>query len=147
MQYPDHPREEFYPAGRLKVSLLQQVFLCFALVGCLFVFCRLHFFHQVAFAVTVQPRPVAVLAKPCGDIMPVKLETRINKEARKAAAYEANNKQQCRDAVFHEAKVAMYFLVATEISFLVCKENEEACSGQAYNLYTIDQRIIDRHPV
>ena len=49
----DHFGEEFYLAGRFKIGLLQQVFLSFALIGGLFVFCLPDLFHQVAFAVTM----------------------------------------------------------------------------------------------
>ena len=101
----DHFGEEFYLACSFKISLLQQVFLCFALIGGLFVICFLYFFHQVAFAVAMKPGFIAVFAKLGGNIMPVELESRIHKKARKATAYQACNKQKRCKAVFHAAKL------------------------------------------
>lgn len=107
IQCPNNPGEEFYLVGRFKISLLHPVFLRFALVGGLPGIGFLHFFHEVAVAVAMQPGLIAVFAKLSGNIMPVKLETRINEEARKAAANHTNDEQQTCNAVFHAAKVVL----------------------------------------
>ena len=107
IQCPNNPGEEFYLLCRLEISFLHQVFLRFALVGGLFGVSFLQFFHEVAVTVAMQPGFIAVFAKLSGNIMPVKLETRINEEARKAAAYHANDEQQTCNAVFHAAKVIL----------------------------------------
>jgi hypothetical protein len=46
--------------------------------------------------------------------MPVKLETRINEEARKAAANHTNDEQQTCNAVFHAAKVILSFILKND---------------------------------
>ena len=136
-QYPNYPREEFYLHAGLKISFLQQIFLCFALIGRLLVFGCLQFFHQVAMPVTMQPGLIAVFAKLGGDIMPVKLETRINKEARKAAAYQAYDEQQRCNAVFHAAKVVLTDLMAIFIISFRFGKNNETChaAGSLYLIY------------
>lgn len=107
VQYPNNAGEEFYLVGRLKINLLDQVFLSLALVGGLLGISFLQLFHQVAMAVAMQPGFIAVFAKLGGNIVPVQFETRINEEARKAAANHAHDEQRGCDAVFHAAKVAL----------------------------------------
>ena len=82
----------------------------FALISVLLVFGLFQFFHQVALAIAVQPGLVAVLAKFSGDVVPVQLEAGIDKEARKTAAYNAENKQYGGNPVLHAAKVKPYGL-------------------------------------
>ena len=105
IQGPNNPGEEFYLVRRLEISLLHQIFLRFALVGGLFGIRFLQFFHEVTVTVAMQPGFIAVFAKLSGNIIPVKLETRINEETRKAAANHTNDEQQTCNAVFHAAKV------------------------------------------
>jgi len=70
----------------LAISFLYQVLLRLAFSAVLFFFSLFYLFHQVTFAVAMQPGPGAVLAKFAGNIAPVHFETCVDKKARKTAA-------------------------------------------------------------
>ncbi|MDB5124996.1 MAG: hypothetical protein JWP94_3125 [Mucilaginibacter sp.] len=74
---------EFNLADRRPAGLLEKIFLGLAFFVFFLVFSLLYFFHEVAFAIAMHPRFVAIFAKFAGDIVPVQLKTRINKQARK----------------------------------------------------------------
>ena len=94
VHHRDNAGEEFYLAGVVAESFLHQVFLCFALVGGLFVFGLLQLFRQVTMPVAMQPGFVPVLAKFGGNVIPVEFEAGVHHKARNAAAYNAKNKQR-----------------------------------------------------
>jgi hypothetical protein len=118
--HPDHMGEEFDLACAFEESILYQALLCFALISGLLVFGLLQFFHQVTFAVAMQPGLIAVLAKFGGDVIPVQLEAGIDKKARKTTAYDANDKQYGCNPVLHGAKIAApLFLTSANSIFFV----------------------------
>ena len=102
LHYRNNAGEEFYLAGGLAKSLLQQIFLCFALVSSLLVFGRFDLFHQVTPAIAMKPWFVPVLAKFSSDIILVEFKAGVNKKPRKPAADNAENKQYGNEFVFHE---------------------------------------------
>ena len=103
--------EKFYLAGCLAIGFLYQALLCFAFVGALLFFGLFDFFHQIAFAVTMQPGLIAVLAKFGSNVVPVHFKTCIHNEARKTTAYHANYKQYGRNPVLHGCKGKMVFII------------------------------------
>jgi hypothetical protein len=85
----DHPYyvgEKSNPGGMLKADLLNQVLLCFALIGRLSFLGLFELFHQVTPAIAMHPGFVPVFTKFGGDIIPVECEAGIHKVARKSAA-------------------------------------------------------------
>ena len=75
-----------------KEGFLEKVFLRRPLLAFLFFFGLSYFFHEIAFAITMQPWFVPVFAKVCSDVVSVQLKTRVNKQPGKVGRNRRNNK-------------------------------------------------------
>jgi hypothetical protein len=128
-------REEFYPGRFFAENLLHQAFLCFALVSRLFFFGLFELFHQVTMPVAMQPGFVPVLAKLSNNVIPVEIEAGVHKEARKAAAYNAENKQHGCEPVLHATKVTRQRLFARANVTFSSQDSKEPSPTMAKVLY------------
>jgi len=83
VRYKDYAQQypvKFNPGGKRNKSLLEKIFLRLPFLALFPVFGLLYFFHEIAFAITVQPGLVAVNAKLAGNIVPVQLKTGVDKK-------------------------------------------------------------------
>jgi len=137
----DHPQylgEEFDLRRIIAINFLHQVFLCFALIGCLFFFGLFELFHQVTPAITMHPGFVPVLAKFSGNVGSVEFEAGVHKEAQKTAAHNAKNKQHGCYPVLHGAKIAAQLFLTNAGShifdqlFDAMNSTKEPCLRQGF---------------
>jgi hypothetical protein len=76
----------------IKEGFLEKVFLRRPFLTFVLFFGLLYFFHEIAFAITMQPWFVAVFAKVRGDVISVELKTRVNKQTGKVGRNRRDNK-------------------------------------------------------
>jgi len=100
--YPEQAGVELYVRSCFAKRFLYQVLLRFPLGIVLFVLSLFDLFCQVTLTVTVQPWPVTVLTKLCGNVVFVHFEPGVNKKSRKTTANDSNDEQYSCDLVFHE---------------------------------------------